>query len=627
MRRPRLLTALVVALLTGLSLVPGAAAEGGLLLREAGDARFPDRSYALTLPMDMFLDESRVEVRENGERVSSFSVIPAASAEVGQFGVVPVIDSTLTMRGPAIEHALAAARAFAERRNETQQLAVVTFNSKSTVLLPFTTSQPAIDEALESTPQLACCTPIYDAVDTAISLAENAGISSSSVIVLSDGADTGSLASHEQVTARARKAHVRIFSVGLRSPVFRPALLEQLAQDAGGDYSEAASPGDLEPIFDQLGELLANEYLLRYRSQAPPRSNVQVAVTVEGVEGYGEAAYTTPALATEPAGPFHRTFAERFLRSPGGMIVVTGAAALLLMLGFALVLRPTARTLRRRMAEFVSLAVPESSEESERRKTVLARAEKSFERTRWWARFQEELALAGIETPALTIVLAAAAGTLLATWILFSVGGLLIAPAGLAVPFLVRGLIRRKLERKRNLFADQLPDNLQVLASALRAGHSMVGALSVVVDDCPEPSRNEFRRVIADEQLGVPLDQALMVVAERMQSRDLEQVALVAALQRETGGNTAEVLDSVAETVRGRFELRRLVRTLTTQGRMSRWIVSLLPIALLILISSINPSYISPLFTHPAGRAALVLGAVMLVTGSLVIKKIVNIKV
>jgi len=170
-------------------------------------------------------------------------------------------------------------------------------------------------------------------------------------------------------------------------------------------------------------------------------------------------------------------------------------------------------------------------------------------------------------------------------------------------------------------------DNLQVLASALRAGHSLVGALSVVVEDCPEPSRSEFRRIISDEQLGIPLDAAFMTVAQRMDNRDLEQVALVAALQRETGGNTAEVLDRVAETVRSRFELRRLVKTLTTQGRMSRWVVSLLPVGLLVLITAINPSYMEPLYTHPLGRILLAFAAAMVVAGSLVIKRIIDIKV
>ena len=198
---------------------------------------------------------------------------------------------------------------------------------------------------------------------------------------------------------------------------------------------------------------------------------------------------------------------------------------------------------------------------------------------------------------------------------------------GICIPFVVRMWIRRKVDRKRRQFGEQLPDNLQVLASALRAGHSFIGALSVVVDDAPEPSRSEFRRVVADEQLGVPLEDALHVVVERMESRELEQVALVGALQRQTGGNTAEVLDRVTETIRERFELRRTVRTLTAQGRLSRWVVSLLPLFLLLVISLLNPGYMHPLFATTAGRIALVFAAVMVVAGSVVIKRIINIKV
>jgi tight adherence protein B len=183
------------------------------------------------------------------------------------------------------------------------------------------------------------------------------------------------------------------------------------------------------------------------------------------------------------------------------------------------------------------------------------------------------------------------------------------------------------VHQQRQLFASQLPDNLQVLASALRAGHSLVGALSVVVEDSPEPSRREFQRVIADEQLGVPLEEAIETVAERMDSSDLRQVGLVAALQHETGGNTAEVLDRVADTVRERFELRRLVRTLTTQGRMSRWILTSLPAFLLAVISFLNPEYVEPLYTRQGGRILLVVAAVMVTAGSLVIRKIINIRV
>ena len=258
---------------------------------------------------------------------------------------------------------------------------------------------------------------------------------------------------------------------------------------------------------------------------------------------------------------------------------------------------------------------------------MLAGTERSFKGTRWWARFKEDLEIGEISMAAEQVVVLTVISTILVAWGLTIFASVAAAILALIVPLVVRGLIRFRVERQRRAFADQLPDNLQVLSAALRAGHSLIGALSVVVEDAPEPSRREFRRLVADEQLGVPLDEGFTAIAERMKNRDLDQVALVANLQRETGANSAEVLDRVADTVRERAALRRLVRTLTAQGRMARWIVSALPVALLLIISVINPDYMKPLVDRTAGQLMLVVAALMVISGSLVIKKIVNIRV
>jgi tight adherence protein B len=112
-----------------------------------------------------------------------------------------------------------------------------------------------------------------------------------------------------------------------------------------------------------------------------------------------------------------------------------------------------------------------------------------------------------------------------------------------------------------------------------------------------------------------------------MKSRDILQVALVASIQSQTGGNSAEVLDRVTESIRERVDLRRLVRTLTAQGRLARWIVSLLPVGLLVAITVLNPDYIRPLYTETGGRLLLALCAMMIIAGSVVIGKIVDIEV
>ena len=252
--------------------------------------------------------------------------------------------------------------------------------------------------------------------------------------------------------------------------------------------------------------------------------------------------------------------------------------------------------------------------------------ERSLERTRWWQSFKEGLQFADVTIPPVQVVFGTVVVTLFAAWAL----SLIAAPLALcavAVPLILRGIVKGRIARKRRLFGDQLADNLDVLASGMRAGHSLVGALSVVVADAAEPSKSELQRVIADEQLGVPLEAALDRVVERMRSRDLEQVALVASVQSETGGNAAEVLDRVIETIRERQEVRRLIRTLTAQGRLARWIVSLLPILLMIGIAIISPSYLRPMFTHTGGLVALVLGGFMIAAGSVIIGKIVDIEV
>jgi tight adherence protein B len=617
-----------LSLLAGAAL--GAAPAGGTRARlvEAG-ARFPDRAFVLTLPGQRRLGPRQVHVLENGTPVPGVSLVPMAEGKQADFGVVLVMDASNSMRGNAIVDATAAARAFAARRAANQQLAIVTFNRKASVLLPFTTDANAITAALAEPPPLAQGTHLYDGVATGLRLLRSAKITVGAVIVLSDGADTGSLVSLAGAVAKARADRVRIFSVGIRSRSFRAAPLAKVAASTGGDYSEARSTSELARLYAQLGAQLSSEYLLRYRSYAGPNVRIRVEVRVDGLPAAAVSGYATPPLPEGPAAtPYHRPLSVAIWQSGLTMFLIALLSAGLFAVGVMTIVRPRRGNLRSRMAHFVSLRMP-GKEADDIRLTgrMFAGAGRSLETTKWWARFVDTLELAEIRVPAVHLLLWTFVGTFFTMWLLAVVGGsLLFGMLGLGVPFAVRALIVRRVDKKRARFADQLPDNLQVLASALRAGHSLVGALTVVVDDAAEPSRTEFRRVVRDEQLGIPLEAALEVVVRRMDNRDLAQIGLVAALQRQTGGNMAEVLDRVTETIRERAELRRMVQTLTAQGRMSRWVVSAIPVVLLLAISALNPTYISPLFTKTSGRILLVVAAVMVVSGSLVIKRIVNIK-
>ena len=613
-------------------LAAGAAAGPDLRVIEAA-AKFPERAFIVSLPEKTRLTEEHVEVRENGVLVRDISLAPVgeAAGRTAGPGVVLVIDASESMLGSPIRNAMAAARAFAGKRTPSQQLAVLAFNAKTQTVLPFTSDQQEIDHALRSTPKIAYYTRMYEALDRAISMVETANLSPGSIVLLSDGQELGSFSSPDEAIAKANAARIRIFTVGLRSRFFDAPTLRALAQGTGGRYREAASPSALSSIFAELGSALAREYVLRYHSTAADVTGekVRVAVRIQGVPGVAVTGYSTPGPSpAELSEPFHRSVAYRFWSSPLTMFFVVATTAFLIAFCLVSVARPRSRTLRRRMAEFVSVRADKRPDATGRiTNRVFVGAERSLETTRWWTGFKEALELAQIKMPALHLLLWTAVGTLLVAWLFAAIlGSAIFAIFGIAVPFGVRGWVRRKLERRRRAFAEQLPDNLQVLASALRAGHSFVGALSVVVDDASEPARSEFKRVVADEQLGVPLDEALKTVVRRMENDDLDQVALVAALQRRTGGNMAEVLDRVTDTIRERFELRRMVQTLTAQGRLSRWVVTALPVVLLAAITLLNPSYVDPLFSTTAGRVMLIGAIAMVVGGSLVIKRIVDIK-
>jgi tight adherence protein B len=638
MRKPYLPGALLAALAL---LLPSSAAAASLRISEAGNAHFPDRAYVLTLPGTRPLTPSAVRVFENGRPTEDVTVVPPQSARKGGFGVMLVVDASLSMHGKPITAALAAARAFAEQRSPNETFGFLTFNQSVRVALAPTTETNAIAAALTSTPRVGFGTHIYDAAAKAVELLRHARVSVGSVILLSDGSDTGRrlqplrgaperglpadpLAALE---ARAQAGHVRIFTVGLHSSTFRPATLRALARGTGATYAEANSPRALKKIYRALAERLGHEYLLQYRSLAGPAARVRVRVEVANV-GAALATYRTPVLPAGSLRPFHRSPLERFWASPAAPGVVSLGIGLIVALLMLRVLRSRRSTLRVRMASFISLREQAKLKEEtmQRLSKSLQAFERALARTSWWAGFKEELDVAEVSRPAVQIV----AGTALATVTLGVLLGLIFPVLGLlalAVPFGVRASLSRKLDARRARFAELLPDNLTILASALRAGHNFVGALTVMVEECEEPARSEFQRALNDERLAVPIEDSLVKVSQRMASGDLEQITLVAALQRQTGGNTAEVLDTVVDTIRERTELRRLVKTLTAQGRMSRWILTGLPIGLCLLIAAANWTYMSPLFTTGKGQVLLGVAAAMVTSGSLIIKRIVEIEV
>ena len=590
------------------------------------DIEYPARTLALSLPESRVLHAWNVHVREDGAPVHHLHVVPASEASARTFGAVLVLDTSCSMEGRPLQGALRAAKSFAAERNPNAALGAVYFNQTATTVLPLTTDGTAIDAALAKPPKVACGTHVFDAVAQAERMLRAGGISAGSIIVLSDGADTGSTRTLERVADHAVAQNARIYSVGLQDKQYSAKTLKALAAAGHGEYAHG-KPEELAPLFAYISRVLSNEYLINYTTRYGTGERVVVDVTVPGV-GTASTAYYTPRLPkVTPEETSNSSTVAKIVASPATMLLLALIiAGLLGILGIAL-LQPRQTRLPGRIAEFVS--IPElQRDRSTAAAAIAAGGGGTAEKKDWWTRFRETLEIARIDIdPGLLIVLTAV-GTILVFFFIFAVTGSgWWALFALGVPYFVREWVLRSLKRQRSRFAEQLQDALQVIASALRSGHSFTGSLAVVVEGAAEPMRTEMQRVVADEQLGMPIQRSLAVVADRMASTDVDQLALVAELQRQAGGDMAEVVDRVAETVRERFDLKRLVDTLTTQGRMSRWIVSLLPIGLLLLLKLENPHYFDPLFGSTAGRVFVGLAAAWAVLGSLVIKRIVEIEV
>ncbi len=204
---------------------------------------------------------------------------------------------------------------------------------------------------------------------------------------------------------------------------------------------------------------------------------------------------------------------------------------------------------------------------------------------------------------------------------------LLSIPVAIAIsliPYFMASTRKRQRTRK---FERQLPDALDLVARSLRAGHAFSGGLQMVADEFDRPLGIEFQRTIAQINLGVSIEQALKNLAQRVDCPDVKFFAVSVIIQRESGGNLAEILESIGSLIRGRFKLRGRIRTLTAEGKLSAAILTAIPFLVALALSFVNPEYITILSTEPTGRMLVVIALIMMGLGIAWMKKMITLKV
>jgi tight adherence protein B len=623
-RRAALLLGLCMPLTSLAAPAHGATAK---LEVDAVDASaHPDVVATVTAPKELSgaqLPAKAFTVAEEGERRRP--VVRRVATD--DLEVLLVIDTSGSMRGAPIEAAKRAASAFLTNMPPSVRIGVIGFGQRPEVASPLAADRAKLAFAIGGL-RASGETSLYDAVALAVEQFSPGGRARRSIVLLSDGGDTASTASLPAAEAKLVASGVHVDAAELVTPDSDRTALSTLTAAGNGRVVAAADPSALAGVYDGIAASIANQYRVRFRATSQGPTKVHLAVAHDGVVAESVITVDLPAAPSTTAAPPRPHPEARPAPSPGflasGWALATGAVAVfgaLLMLGVTALGPRRPRAGRDRLGRSGGEARPQRAinELASRASTA---AETVLERRGRRRSLNDALERAGIALrPGEFAVLAVstAAATLLVTSMLAGpVLGFLVAGVAVAC---FRLFLTVRTDRRRSRFADQLGDTLQLLSGSLRAGYGLLQAVDAVAREAEAPTAQEFRRLVIETRLGRDLSDALHAMAARVGSDDFEWVVQAIDIHREVGGDLAEVLDTVAGTIRERNQLRRQVKALSAEGRLSAYVLIALPIALFVLLSFTNRDYITEL-TRGAGLVLSAVALTLMVAGAFWLKKI-----
>ncbi|MDP3968409.1 MAG: type II secretion system F family protein [Nocardioides sp.] len=639
----------------GAALVAAAAvlAPGAALGLDAGGADAPAARIAfvepgaaevrilLSVPADAQVDPASVQVTLDGEALPSTATTTDDGPSIRRTTVL-AIDTSRSMRGARFREAKSAAAAFLRTAPDDVRVGIVSFAADVTVAQPPTLDREAALAVLDDL-TLSLQTRLHDGIVESVSAAGDEG--QRSVLVLSDGRDTSETPLDEVLTA-VEESGVTVDVVALEQGPAALAALTRLTEPGDGQVLDAATPEALTAFFAAASEALAAQ--LEVTATLPDEGATEgtLEVTALGADGPLSAAVFARVRTTATEEAAGADAAPALQAAPSGLaiplpVVIGALVALAVALAFLLFqgLTRSSRSARPASVEdqigaygaqgtaatggpapafeggagglrtadsVITQAKDATAQALSGHKTLEARIAARLEGASSSLKPAEWVLL-----QAMIAVVAAALGLLLssgnpALMVLFGV-------VGAVVPWVYLG---RKGSKRRKAFDAGLADTLQLIAGSLQAGLSLMQSVDTIVREGHEPISGEFRRVLAETRLGVNLEEALDEVATRMKSVDFAWVVMAVRIQREVGGNLAELLLTVAATLREREYLRRHVSALSAEGRLSGWVLGSLPPVFLGFLLLFRREYVMPIFIDPRGWVILAAAALLLTVGA-----------
>lgn len=593
------------------------AASAPLQIRRVDLGRFPLVRVTVVAP-----EGGRPQLFEGG-RAAQF----AKARELGSADAIELaVDNSESMAGRPLREAKRAAGEFLAQGQRAGSTGLLAFGHEALPLTRAGETKADVAQTLAAlAPDTRTGTSLYDAVLSSVARLERMSTGTRILVLLTDGHDVGSRASLSEAIAAAQRGDVIVYAIAAGSRADTEPLVA-LATATGGRLFDAANATRLSATYAALGRELHRTWQISYLTDARPGDRVTLTARAAGLE-----AERLVSVPDQGGDGLLARIPKSIAHSPITAAVVVLLVALLVAAAGAVGVH------RRRGSEISRLLEPhvkrvrereESAGQASRWDSLLDWTEHSLEDLPGSRRLEYAVERSGLRLRlghvpyigGFAAFFLGVVGTILGAGPFSTI---LLMLVGVASPLLVLWLAS---QRRTKAFDRQLPDVLATIASTLRAGHGLRTALRGVADDGSPPASQELTRVLGEERLGRPLDQAIAAMCKRIGSEDLEYVATAINVQSQTGGSLATLFDTLSETVRERQRHARKVRALTSMGRMSATVLICLPIGLATLMTLISPSYMRPLFTTSGGHILIAFCLTSMALGALVLKRIVSVR-
>ncbi len=588
-------------------------------------------------------DLQKLTLRENGSQVSASAPQLLSSTGVHRALVLAIDISGSMVTNGGLETAKKKMHELVNGKSAGDQMGLVTFGFTAEVVQGLTDDAATLNKKIDSIHgDPKAHTAMWDGVASATATLAAAPSLQHNMILVTDGSDDASSTSAAAARGDAVNTATTVFAIGItQQHQLDRGGLAALVRAAGGRLFIAPQATSIAAAFDQVATALGNQYVTTYASNAKSGRN-SIELNVGGTTQ--RASFTSggvsagaqnlkPQILPGTSGPaFLRNTTALF----GGLLLFGIALGVAVYVVVQLIVSKRSG-LDARLSHYADTptggTAPDGESQGLAQGALLQRAvalTEGFAKDRGFLeKVEDKLELADIPLRAAEVMLfyfvAVVVVTLLALVLTQNiiVGLVVLAICLLAGP----ALLDQRARQRQRKFTAQLPDMLNLLSGALRAGFSLMQAVDAVSQEIEDPMGKEMRRVVTEARLGRDLEEALEDTAVRTGSADFAWAVMAIRIQREVGGNLAELLMTVAETMVQRERLRREVKSLTAEGRISAIVLGLLPPALAVAMYVINPDYMRPLFHDFTGQLALGLAIVMMIVGFLWMRQVVQIDV